>query len=100
MGGMNKSQMIVVSDDKEQADIMKRYYPTSYLVSNFTIENRKGVHNLNQQELLVSKDQLNVDMLIDFCVLSKCERIFTTVKDSRYAQEARRLHNVIDKILN
>lgn len=100
MGGMNKSNIVVVSDDKENADIMKRYYPTSYLVSKFNVESRKGIHNLNQNELSISKDQLNVEMLTDFFILAKCERIFTTVKDSRFAKEAVRLHPVVDKIIN
>jgi hypothetical protein len=100
MGGMNKSNMVVVSDDKEQADILKRYYPSSYIVSKFDVDNRKGIHNLNHQELNISKDQLNVEMLIDFFVLTKCERVFTTVKDSRFAKEAMRLHSVIDTILS
>ena len=99
-GGMNKAHMVVVSDDKENAEIWKRFYPNSYLVSTFVTDSHKGVHNMKKDELGVSKDELNVQMLIDFCVLAKCEQVFSTVKDSRYAQEARRLHSVIDKILS
>jgi len=99
-GGMNKAHMVVVSDDNEHTKIWKNYYPNSYVVSNFNTETRKGNHNLSKEELSVSKDQLNTEMLIDFFVLCKCERIFTTIKDSRYAQEARRLHQVVDKILS
>lgn len=99
-GGMNKSNMVVVSDDSEHSQIWKKYYPNSYIVSNFSIETRKGNHNMTKEELSVPKDQLNVEMLIDFFVLCKCERVFTTIKDSRYAQESRRLHPVVDKILS
>jgi hypothetical protein len=99
-GGLNKSHMVVVSDDKENAEIWKRFYPQSYLVSTFVTDSHKGIHNMNKNELSVSKDELNVQMLVDFCVLAKCEQIFSTVKDSRYAQEARRLHPFIDKILS
>jgi hypothetical protein len=99
-GGMNKAHMVVVSDDKEHAQIWKNYYPSSYLVSNFNVGSSKGIHNLNKSELAVAKDEINVDMLVDFFVLAKCERIFTTVKDSRYAQEARRLHAVVDRIVS
>ena len=100
MGGLNKSHMVVVSDDKENAEIWKRFYPQSYLVSRFVTDSHKGVHNLNKNELSVSKDQLNVDMLIDFFVLAKCQLIFSTVKDSRYAQEARRLSPFVERILS
>ena len=99
LGGMNKAHMVVVSDDKENTQIWKNFYPNSYIVSSFSTDSTKGNHNLAKGDLGVSKDQLNVDMLIDFFVLAKCERIFTTVKDSRYAKEAIRLHNVVDKIL-
>ena len=43
---------------------------------------------------------MNVDLLVYFFVLTSCERVFTTIKDSRFAQEARRLHPFIDSILN
>jgi len=99
MGGMNKPHMVIVSDDKENAEICKRFYPNAYLVSSFSTESSKGIHNLSKGELGISKDQLNVDMLIDFFALTKCERVFSTVKDSRYAQEARRLHAVVGNIL-
>ena len=99
-GGLNKSNMVVVSDDSEHAQIWKNYYPNSYLVSSFHADSRKGNHNMTKEELSVSKDQLNVEMLIDFFVLTKCERVFSTINDSRYAQEARRLHLVVDKILS
>lgn len=100
LGGMNKSNMVVVSDDKENADIWKRFYPTSYIASNFKVDTRKGVHNLSKEELSLSKDDINVNALIDFFILCKCERVFSTIKDSRFAQEARRLHFVVDKILS
>ena len=99
LGGMNKAHMVVVSDDKENAQIIKNFYPGAYMVSSFTMDTSKGVHNLNKSELGIPKDQLNVDMLVDFFVLAKCERVFTTVKDSRYAMEAQRLHPVVGSIL-
>ena len=99
LGGMNQRHIVVVSDDKENAQIIKNFYPNAYMVSSFAIDTSKGIHNLSKEELSISKDQLNVDMLVDFFVLAKCERIFSTVKDSRYAQEAIRLHSVVNAIL-
>jgi hypothetical protein len=100
LGGLNKTHMVVVSDDKENADLWKRFYPNSYIVSQFNVDARKGIHNLSKEELKRSKDELNVCALIDFFILCKCEKVFSTVKDSRFAQEARRLHSVVDKILS
>jgi len=99
-GGMSKSHMVIVSDDKENAQIIKNYYPNAYMVSSFATTAITGTHMLTKDQLSISKDQLNVDMLVDFFVLTKCERVFTTVKDSRYAQEARRLHPVVNNILS
>ena len=99
-GGMNKPHIVIVSDDKDQAQIIKNYYPNAYTISNFATNSTTGTHMLTKDQLSISKDQLNVEMLIDFFVLAKCERIFTTVNDSRYAQEARRLHQVVNNILS
>ena len=99
-GGMNKSHMVVVSDDKENTQIWKNFYPQSYLVSSFATNATTGTHMLTKDQLSISKDQINVDMLVDFFVLAKCERVFTTVKDSRYAREAIRLHPLVNNILS
>lgn len=99
-GGMNKAHMVIVSDDKENAQIIKNYYPNAYMVSSFATNSTTGTHMLTKDQLSISKDQLNVEMLIDFFVLAKCERVYTTVKDSRYAQEARRLHPYVNNILS
>ena len=99
-GGMNKQHIVVVSDDKENAQIIKNYYPNAYMVSSFATNSTTGTHMLTKDQLSISKDQLNVEMLIDFFVLAKCERVYTTVKDSRYAKEAQRLHPVVNNILS
>ena len=102
MGGMNMKNMVVVSDDREQTQIWKNYYPDSYVVSDASLKNSNitGNHLQGKDSLNVSKDDMNVDLLVDFFVLTSCERVFTTIKDSRFAQEARRLHPFIDSILN
>jgi hypothetical protein len=100
-GAMNGPKMTVVSDDKENALIWKRFYPNSFLVSELSIqqESLAGNHNLSKDSLKFTKHELNVDMLSDFFTLALTSQIFTTCKDSRYAQEARRLHPHINTIL-
>jgi hypothetical protein len=103
-GGMNKTQMVAVSDDKEHLEIWKRYFPNTYIISQValqqTTEAGKGNHMLDKNTLNGTKDLANVDMLIDFFVLASCERIFTTIKDSRFTQEARRLHPFVNVMLS
>jgi hypothetical protein len=102
MGGMNQNSIVAVSDDKEQLEIWRRYYPQSYIVSEHSVKytTLEGNHNISKDNLQVTKDEMNVDSLVDFFVLAKCERIFSTVKDSRFFQEARRLHPHVDTILS
>jgi len=102
MGGMNQNNIIAVSDDKEQLEIWKAYYPRSYIVSEHSVKHAtlEGVHHISKENLKVTKDEMNVDLLVDFFVLAKCERIFATVKDSRFFKEALRLHPYVDTILS
>ena len=102
MGGMSMQNVVVVADDAEQLSVWKRYYPQTYVVSEVSLNTSTlaGNHNVSKDELKSSKDEMNVDLLVDFFVLSSCERIFSTMKDSRFAAEARRLHPVVNQILN
>jgi len=101
-GAMNGPKMTVVSDDKENAEIWKRFYPESFLASELSLKQTSlaGNHNLSKNELKFTKHEMNVDMLVDFFTLALTSQIFTTCKDSRYAQEARRLHPYINLILS
>lgn len=99
-GGLNQQHFVAVSDDKENIEIWKRF-PNTYVVSQLGIQqtSTQGNHILGKDKLNVSKDEMNVDMLIDFFVLAHCPVVFSTIKDSRFAQEARRLHPVVNRIL-
>jgi hypothetical protein len=99
-GGMNR-KMTIVSDDKEQTEIWKRFYPESFVASELSIQQTSlaGNHNLDKSDLKHSKDEMNVDMLADFFTLALTERIFTTCKDSRFTKEARRLHPHVNVML-
>lgn len=100
-GGLNGLKMTVVSDDKENIELWKRYYPESFIASELSIqqESTAGNHNLSKDKLKFTKDQMNVDALTDFFTLALTSRIYTTCKDSRFTQEAKRLHPWIKVIL-
>jgi len=100
-GGLGGVKMTVVSDDKENAEIWKRYYPDSFLASELSIQQDSvaGNHNLGKDKLKFTKDEMNVDALTDFFTLALTQRIYTTCKDSRFTKEAQRLHPVVKKIL-
>ena len=102
-GGMNVRHMVAVSDDKEHLEIWKRYYPSTYVASQVSVQQTasgKGNHTLDKNMLNGTKDAANVDMLVDFFILASCERIFTTIKGSRFTQEAIRLHPYVNRVLS
>jgi hypothetical protein len=100
-GGFSGMSMISVSDDKESLKIWKRFFPNTTIFSELSLENTssKGNHLAKKEDLQISKDAMNVDMLVDFFTLASCQRILSTFRDSRYAQEARRLSPLVKKIL-
>jgi hypothetical protein len=100
-GSFSGKAMIVVSDDSESIQVWKRFYPLTTVFSNLSLKNTSsgGVHNSTSSQLTSSKNDLNIEMLCDFFTLALCERILTTCKDSRFSQEARRLHSHANKIL-
>lgn len=100
-GALNGSPMVVVSDDTESMKVWKNYFPQAVLLSELSLQqsSMKGNHNLSKEELKVSKDELNVDLLVDFFTLTLTNRIVATNNDSRFSQEARRLHRNVNTIL-
>lgn len=100
-GGLNNVKMTVVSDDKENLEIWKRYYPDSFVASELSVQQNStaGNHNLDKNSLKFSKDEMNVDLLADFFTLALTQKIYTTCKDSRFTKEAQRLHPYVNSIL-
>lgn len=101
VGGLNGGKLIVVSDDKKSLAVWKRFFPDSVILSELAIEQSasKGNHNLAKEDLKFTKDEMNVDCLVDFFTLASTSRSYTTAKDSRFAQEASRLRPYINLIL-
>ena len=102
MGGLNGVKMIAVSDDKESLAMWKRFYPDTVVASEMVMSQNslKGNHNLEKESLIVSKYEMNVDMLTDFFTLASCSRIFSTFKTGRFFQEAQRLSPHVSKIFS
>ena len=91
LGLLNGQGFIAVSDDPEYIQIWKTKYNLPILTEVGSLGGREGVHNKSKDSLSVSKDQLNVDLLVDFFTLASCKGIISTSKDSRFGQEAGRL---------
>lgn len=100
-GAFSGKPIIAISDDPVSFQIWKNYFPQTVLLSNLSLENSssKGNHNLNKDDLKASKNELNIDMLIDFFTLASCDQIKSTYSDSRFFKEAIRLKPFIKQIL-
>ena len=98
--GKNKQQ-IVVSDDNDSLKIWKNMNPNAIILTSLSLQilHKGALHEISPEKLEISKNDLNIDMLVDFFTLSSCEQVFTTYKDSRFAQESIRLHPHINEIL-
>lgn len=99
-GIVRGAKCIAVSDDPDFVKIWKsRYSSFPILTEVGSLGGSGGVHTKSKQELTISKDSLNVDMLVDFFTLASCSQVISTMKDSRFAREAQRLHPHITQIL-
>jgi len=100
-GILNGAKFIGVSDDPEYVNLWRgrfREFPMLTEVGN--LGGREGVHNKSKDSLTISKDTLNVDLLVDFFTLASCKNIISTSKDSRFSQEAQRLSKHVNTILS
>lgn len=101
MGLLNGIKFIAVSDDTDYVDIWKGRYPEFPVLTVLgTQSGNIGTHLKTKEQLSISKDMMNVDLLTDFFTLASCRTILSTSKDSRFAQESLRLSSSIDKILS
>ena len=99
-GILNRTSCVAVSDDPDYVSMWKgRYSSFPVLTEVGCLGGNGGVHTKSKDTLAISKDSLNVDMLVDFFTLASCNSVLSTSKDSRFAQEAQRLHPHINQIL-
>jgi hypothetical protein len=91
LGLLAGQEFIAVSDDKEFSTMWKSNFKFP-LLTEVILGGSQGNHQISRDSLTISKNDLNIDMLVDFFTLASCMGILSTSKDSRFAQEAERLH--------
>ena len=94
-------RMVAVGDDSYSIELWKRFYPNTIVFTSLAQTNttNKGNHLASSSELKNSKYDLTVEFLTDFFTLCHCEHVLSTFKDSRFAQEARRLHPYVRQMI-
>jgi len=99
-GIMRGATCIAVSDDPDFITMWKARHPSfPLLTESSALGGNEGVHIKSKDNIAISKDLLNVDMLVDFFTLASCRQVISTMNDSRFAAEARRLHAYVNQIL-
>jgi hypothetical protein len=97
-GILGGQKCIAVSDDPDYIKLWKSRYPTFEILSSGT-KSSKATHLLTKDELVETKDEMNINLLIDFFTLCSCKKVFSTNLDSRFALEAQRTKPFIKRIL-
>jgi hypothetical protein len=97
LGSLSGQDFIAVSDDKDFCSMWKSHFKYP-LLTQIIPGGISGNHHISPLYLNFSKNDLNIDMLVDFFTLASCKGVLSTSKDSRFAQEAQRLHHSITDI--
>jgi hypothetical protein len=98
LGLLSGQEFIAVSDDKDFTKMWKANFKFP-LLTELIPGGSQGNHQISRDSLNISKHALNIDMLVDFFTLASCKGILSTSNDSRFAQEAQRLHfGIMDMI--
>jgi hypothetical protein len=99
-GFLNGKQCVIISDDKDYIKFAKERYKEFPVLSTNTINlGGKGTHALTKDTLEITKHEMNINLLIDFFTLASCEKVFSTILDSRFANESQRVRPFINRIL-
>lgn len=98
-GLLRECKVIAVSDDIEYISLWKKKYSHPVLTNIVTSDVFAGLHQLPRDKIPVTKNELNIDMLVDFFTLASCKYVFSTCEDSRFSTEAKNLHHHVNKIL-
>lgn len=98
LGLLAGQEFIAVSDDPDFSEMWKANFQFP-LLTKIIPGGSKGNHLISSSNLKFSKNDLNIDMLVDFFTLASCKDILSSSKDSRFAQEAKKFHSSIMEIL-
>lgn len=98
-GVMSQKNLVVVGDDPFFLNMWSKKFPNQpVLTEKSMLGDSAGVHNLDASKIKASKDEMNVDMFVDFFTLASCAHSLSTSTDSRFANEAARFRRILPRI--
>ena len=78
--GVFDHKKVILSDDQEFIRLWKQFDSSPVLSKKLP---KSGPIHTSTCEY--SKDELNIQLIIDFITLSMCKKVFSTSEDSRFA---------------
>jgi hypothetical protein len=90
---------VVLSDDAEYVKLWKRRDRNSPILSKLYDTGSTGLHCADPKELGTTKEELNIQLLIDFFTMASCKQIFPTSMDSRFYKMAEKLKPLVRTII-
>jgi hypothetical protein len=90
---------IVVSDDPDYVKLWGGRVKDSPILSTIIDSKGQGLHNATSETLGITKEEQNVNLLIDFFTMASCKQIFSTSNDSRFARMAGKFKPFISLML-
>jgi len=94
----NEGRSVVLSDDIEYVKLWKAR-DSSPILSNLYDIGSVGLHNSKPEDIGTTKEEIIIEMLIDFFTLASCKRIFSTSMDSRFSIMAKNLKPFLNSII-
>jgi hypothetical protein len=95
----NGSGCVVLTDDAEYAKLWSARDKQSPILSKLYDTGATGLHYSKPEDLGTTKEELNIQLLIDFFTLASCKQIFSTSMDSRYCKMAQHLKPCMNTII-
>jgi hypothetical protein len=77
--------VVCVTDELELFNDFKKVIPRAILLTNLLItEKNKGTHKIKSENLQFTKDEMNVDLIVDFFILALCKKSYSTFNESLF----------------
>jgi len=95
MGSLRGVKFVAISDDSDFIEMWKRVHPNFPVVSDGISSSYNGTHYGSSD-----KHETNINLIVDFFTLASCSQIVSTMNDSRFTRQARKLHPHVNQILN
>ena len=94
-------KVVCFTDDLELYNDFKKNVPSATLITKIVFDKPMpyGTHTVLAKFLDNTKDEMNVDLLVDFFALALCKDTYTTFEKSTFFRSAKLLHPYVDMIL-